>query len=305
MRPASALLSLLLLSCVPITGAQGTKADPKIVPTPSAEVLIDLTTGRFRIDASINGGAPTKIAFDTGSEGMSVPRSLVEKLKLPVIGQAMLGSPFGGEAIKVDVVKLDSLVVGGVRATALEAIVMDDNLFPGLEPLVIIGGVQFADKVIEIDFAKGALTLSASAPDKGGEWHALDQRGLLSADIAYGGKSFPLHIDSGNPGLLNLPESMATLLGVAEPMPEIGRIGVVDRMIALKAGKVDADVSIAGLPVHLGTVTFADIPSANIGLMGLRQFRILIDNPRRRWRLENAGEGPTILTLPTRPRPAG
>lgn len=263
------------------------------------EIPVDLSTGRFRIDAQINGSAPTKIAFDTGSQGMVIPRSLVERYKLEVVGEALMGSPYGDDPVKVDVVRLESLMVGGVAAKALDAIVMEDNVMPGLEPLIIIGGAQFPDKVIGIDFARNLLTLSETAPDDKGKWQKLDERGLPAGSISYAGKTFPLHIDSGNPGLLDLPAAMAPLFGVKEPMAQIGQIRTVDRTIPLKAGTVNAKVDISGIAVRLGTVTFADIPSANIGLRGLKPFRMVIDNPRRRWRLERDGNATAVLTMPS------
>lgn len=295
-----------LLPLFPLTSAQICVAHEASAPTiAKAEIPVDLSTGRFRIDAQVNGGTPVKIAFDTGSQGMVVPRSLVEKYKLPLVGETLMGSPFGGEPVKVDVVRLDSLTVGGVASTVLDAIVMEDNAMSGLEPMIIIGGAQFPNKVIGIDFARLLLTLSDSAPDGKGKWQKLDERGLPAGSISYAGKSFPLHIDSGNPGLLNLPAAMAPLLRVKEPMVEIGQIRTVDRTIPLKAGKVNAKVGISGLSVRLGTVTFADIPSANIGLKGLKSFRMVIDNPRRRWRLEQVGATTVVLTMPPFSKQAG
>ncbi len=301
MRITLFVLPLLLISSTFMGGTQKARA----TTTERAEIPVDLSTGRFRIDAQVNGGAPTKIAFDTGAQGMVVPRSLVGYYKLPVVGEALMGSPYGNEPVKVDVVRLDSLTVGGVAATALDAIVMEDGVMPGLEPLIIIGGAQFPDKVIGIDFANRQLTLSDTVPDDKGKWQTLDERGLPAGSISYAGKSFPLHIDSGNPGLLNLPEAMAPLLGVKEPMAEIGQIRTVDRTIPLKAGTANAKVDISGMSVLLGTVTFADIPSANIGIKGLKPFRMVIDNPRRRWRLERDVEATAVLTMPAPSQKAG
>ena len=61
------------------------------------------------------------------------------------------------------------------------------------------------------------------------------------------------------------------------------------------------DARVAGTDVRLGKTLFADIPMANMGSDALAGFSIIIDNPRKRWRLAAAGSNrPLLETRPPR-----
>lgn len=275
-------------------------------PIAAAETAIslpmDLSTGRPRLLASINGGPPEPVEFDTGSPGMVIQRAAADRLRAPVVGEARLASPYGNAPpATAKVVRLSTLTIGGVAAAATDAVVMEDASFVGADAPPIIGPGQFPGHVITLDYPNARFILSRNTPADGARWQNLNRDGLLEASVEIGAGRVPLHIDSGNPGALTLPSSLADRIAPGVAMIKVGAMRTVDREIPIQLADLALDARVAGTDVRLGKTLFADIPIANLGSDALANFSIIIDNPRKRWRLAAAGsERPLLETRPPR-----
>jgi Aspartyl protease len=276
------------LSCLVLATA-GCVSGPAASPlAKSVEVEMSLESGRPAVLATLSG-TPMRVVFDTGSQGAVIAKTLAEQLKLQVVGEARLGSPGGGAPITAQVVSLGSLAIDGLAASTVDAVVVDDARLPA-GTKVILSTSQFATAVAEFDFTRGRLRLSTAPASDNGSWQPLDERGLLLGSLQLGDQTVPLHIDSGNPGLLDLPASMAGKPPLTGPLRETKGVRLVDRELKRSVTWVDAEAIVVGVPIRLrGEVGFLDMPSANLGARGLRQAVLTVDTPRRRWRLAFLG----------------
>jgi predicted aspartyl protease len=74
------------------------------------------------IELKVNGKGPFSFAIDTGAEGgPRLDSSLMEKLGLKPSGQIREGDPSGRNPRMTETVKLDSIEVGGLRFTGVDA----------------------------------------------------------------------------------------------------------------------------------------------------------------------------------------
>jgi hypothetical protein len=102
MRLLPVLLACLITVACPSASAMQTEAPAKAVVA-DVDIPMDLSSGRPQIDAAFKGRKMIAI-YDTGSQGATIPRSVAEEMKLPVIGRALVGSPNGGTPVEADVV---------------------------------------------------------------------------------------------------------------------------------------------------------------------------------------------------------
>jgi hypothetical protein len=282
--------------------ATATKAPSANKSQQMADTAIDLRAGRPAIMARINGGEAIPVNYDTGSLSPIISKRLADLLKLPIVGEMLVGSPGGSAPIAVNVVSLGSLSVGGYNARtaerSLDAAVMEDaRLPPGVD--IIIGNNQFPGALIEFDFARERLRISDSVTREKAGWQALDERGLLAGILQIGSVKIPLYVDAGNPGWLDLPKSFSAQLPLQGALRETATpIKMVDRTIPRFAASMETDATVAGIAVTLkGEFTFADFPFANLGVKALKQTgaRLLIDNRSKRWKLVFAGSGKPLI----------
>ena len=270
-------------------------------PKSSASVPFDLSSGRPVVQAKI-GAHLVDVEFDTGSQGAIISRAMAEKWGLKVVGQMQLGSPYG-KPVPADLVELDSLSIDGFAASDLRAVVDPDPNFRGPDARIVIGPAQFRGLYVSLDYAKKTLTLDVNQPKVGALWQKL-KNGLPEGSIELMGQQIPVHVDSGNPGAITLPIASAEKISPKPALREVGRARVVDKEFSLFLGAINADARIAGVPVKLGDVMFAEVPYANLGSQALKNFKVVIDLANDRWQLLSvSGSVPLLTTLPPGPKP--
>ncbi len=306
-RPILVLLfCLLACACRSAPAAQAAAAES---PAPQAEtqavrvdIPMDMSSGRPVIDAVIHGQSVRAI-FDTGSQGATIPRSLAEALKLPVIGRALVGSPNGGQPVEADVASIDGLEIDGFRLQAgdrrLDAVVLDDTKLPPGRGLVI-GNNQFPEMTIELDFPVGRFRLSEKSADSAVGWAPLNERGLIETRLRIGEETMPIHIDSGNAGVLDLPESSAARLPLLSEPREGAPIRFVDMSVNTTVADMRTDALLGDLPIKLdGAFRFAPVRFANLGGRGLKGARLRIDMTRKLWHLSYADNVVPVIGEPS------
>lgn len=282
-----------------------TLAKPKIAPPDAlGTVAMDLLTGRPRMTASVNGRPAETVEFDTGSTGAVVQRAYVEKHRLPITGKVPLRSPYGNAPpVMADTVLIETIELGGITVRNVRAVVLDDQGFVGADAPLIIGPSEFPKHVITLDYPGGTFSLTETNPGGAAGWQRRKPGHQLETIVTVQGQRVPLLVDSGNPGVLTLPKSMAGRIDPQLKLTQVGAFRTVDREIAIYLGDLNRDAVLATIPLKLGKTLFADVPFANLGSQGLLSFRLTIDNPRRRWRLEKTDAGPVILDSTPRRRP--
>lgn len=291
----SLLYSALLLVAGCATGAEPVNTATTAALPANATVSFDLSKGRPLVLAQIGDSAPMEVYFDTGSQGAVIPRALVDKLGLKVVGESKIGSPYGGEQVVVQLVSLGSLRIGGVAADNITAAVQEDASFMGPDARLVVGPAQFKGKIVSLDYPSRSLSISSDISESTA-WQSL-KNGLPETEIDIAGTRYPLHIDSGSPGALMLPKSAADALSPKPELREIGKARTIDKEFSIYVGAVNSDATIGGVPVRLGDVGFAEVPFANLGSQGLAQFIIMIDIARDRWQLVAPNGQVPLLTV--------
>jgi hypothetical protein len=297
MRLLPVFLTCLLMVAPLSTSATQTASPGKAVVS-DVDIPMDLSSGRPQIDAVFMGRKMTVI-YDTGSQGPTIPRSVAEEMKLPVIGRALVGSPNGGTPVEAEVVSIDGLEIGGMRLVAgyrtLDAVVIDDAKLPAGSHLVI-GNNQFPGLAIELDFPAARFRVLQSNADNTSSWAPLNERGMIETRLRIGDESMPIHIDSGNAGVLDLPESSAARLPLTSAQREGTTIRFVDGSAKTTVADMQTDALLGDLPVKLdGTFRFAPIPFANLGGRGLKGALLRIDMTGKRWHLRYAADGVPVI----------
>lgn len=273
-------------------------------PAAPGDMPMDISTGRPRIVASVNGRPAEVVEFDTGSTGAVVQRAYVDKHKLPITGEVALRSPFENTPpMMAKTVRIDSIVVGGITLRNVRAVVLEDKGFVGADAPLIIGPDEFPRHVITLDYPASRFSLTAARPVGKAGWQRRKPGSQLETSIEVQGQRIALLIDSGNPGVLMLPKSVADRIDPAMKLIPVGAIRTVDREIPILIGNLNRDARLASVAARLGHTIFAEVPFANLGSQGLLPFRLTIDNPRRRWRLDHLGAGPVMLDSAPRRQP--
>ncbi len=125
--------------------------------------------GVMLVSARIDDRIELPCLVDTGASSVSLPRAAVEALGIPIgpeTPRVLVGTANG--TIRVPVVRLESVQLGGARVEDLEAHV-SDSMQVGL-----LGGAFFNHFVYAVDAAAGVLTLTPNEGLRGGldegEW---------------------------------------------------------------------------------------------------------------------------------------
>jgi hypothetical protein len=280
------MMPCFLQYCLLLSASLSAAAAP---PSDNADVDLHLTDGRTAIDVSINAGPSLRVNYDSGAQGMVIAKSLADELKLPVVGEMLLGSPAGGTPVPVKVVQLQSLAVGGVKVDtaprSLDGLMMDDaQMPPGVR--LILASSNFPNRIVELDFPANRFRLTPSVASNAKGWQPLDERGLPATTITIGKHSIPLYVDTGNPGVLDFPETIAAQLPLSSALVPHRKIKLVDKTLDSFSAMLTTDAKIGGTKVKLsGSFVFAPLPFANLGAGALSKARLQIDHTGKRWRL--------------------
>jgi hypothetical protein len=94
-------------------------------------------------------------------------------------------------------------------------------------------------------------------------------------------------LDTGKPGLIDLPRRMARGLNLLTALKSVGKARVVGREIDVEGAEFRGLLTVAGVRfTYAGELRFADIPVAVVGTDALRQSVIRIDTANHRWQLQ-------------------
>lgn len=252
------------------------------------------------IEVRVNGKGPFKFGIDTGSRGHArADVSLVKALGLTSAGGVTAGDGAGRTAA-LNLVRLDSVEIGGV---VLRDIMAPSRDYNGRRTANRIDGILafdlFANYLLTLDFPKRELRITAGAlpePD-GKRVHAYQPfRGGISLPVRVGDVTMPAHLDTGFDSAFTLPLSLAAKMPLGAAPAVSGRFQLVASQITVSTAPVAGPVTFAGWDVRIPTLDFWDIyEHANVGSLLLSQFAITIDQQRQRVRLDRADDGPVIV----------
>jgi hypothetical protein len=224
------------------------------------------------VQATLNGRGPYRFGIDSGS---SAPMVLSTELGrgLPQIGNVQNGPPGSQGSTSVPLVRVDSLSVGAAEFSGVEAVV--DAGLPGVDGM--IGVLLFEKLTATLDNKHQTLRLSSSRLSDGPHVVACTlDHGIPNIDIRAGGTTLTVTVDTGGPGLLDVPTS-ADLPFRGTPTPAgSGRIG--GSTFTIRAAPLNGDLVVAGWTTHAPTVRIVDgVPIASIGAALLNDYAVTFD----------------------------
>jgi clan AA aspartic protease (TIGR02281 family) len=117
----------------------------------------------MKVEARVNDRVDVPFYVDTGASGVALPRAMVERLGIP-LGPAtpsVVVATANGP-VRVPVVQLDSVELGGARVEALEATVISSM------EIGLLGGSFFNHFVYAVDAAEGVISLRQNEGLRGG-----------------------------------------------------------------------------------------------------------------------------------------
>jgi hypothetical protein len=258
----------------------------EIVPDQGPESTITLPMHWFDkkpvIEAKINGKGPYQFFFDTGAQGPVLGLDLVEELRLQVVGKGEVTSP-GGKGIPSKQVRF-GLEVGGLSVKDVSAFAFDRaRLYrdPAAPRGVLSPGV-FSGYLVIFDFPRERFLIrKGELPSADGVTiFACDRKRRIPAvPIHVAGQKVFAHVDTGAPGGLTLPLSMASKLPLAEKPVVVGRGRRVDREVVIYGAKLQGQLKLGRYALENPSVRFVEGASGegNIGSDILRRFALTFD----------------------------
>jgi len=266
---------------------RGPSPPDKVEMKGSAVVPIVMTDHLPTVEAKVNGKGPFRFALDSGAGGVArISSELAKTLALEEIGEVLAGDPSGKNSVRVSIVRVDSIEIGGARFSGIDAST-GDRPRPGATDGVI-GLALFNGLTATIDYPNHLLTLTRDALPENGA-HVVPytkEHGVPEIEIEVAGIPLRVHVDSGSPALLTIPTSWAAQLPLGEQRVT-GRGRTVVNDFEIRAAELRGDIRVAGFAEKSPTVDIVEIfPIGHIGSRFLRQYAVTFDVANKRMKLE-------------------
>jgi Aspartyl protease len=256
------------------------------------EIPMRLDGGMPMIELMVNGQGPFLFGVDTGAQaGPRIDSSLVEKLKLKASGQVSVTDPSGRNPQTVDTVKLDSIAIGSLRFTDVEAASRNYRNSPRPMKLDgILGLSLFPEYLVTLDFPAKLLRLARGELPKADGAEILDYKsegGIPLVELNVGNTKINAHLDSGNSiGEFVLPTSFVEKLTQSSEPRVVGRARSASGEMEIKQVRIKEVVGLGRHEFPDATITFPALSdTGNVGAKILSQFAITFDQQHQRVRL--------------------
>jgi hypothetical protein len=283
MKLRSAGIALAACLGAAVAAAQA-PADPDVVP-------LDLSGPRPIAMLSVGAGPPARVIFDTGASGNVIDIEYARAAGLPDEGPAAVhapaGQPMQGFRTVIAEGRLGNASIAGARAVALETPTLRH-----LEVRGVFGPSTFSGRLVHLDLARGEIRITdknpgsipagPSSPYSGGLGQLPGLPGI-AVDIA--GTSFDAHIDTGHPGLLMMPLSMASRVPLDGELRQAARPARFADGVPrnLFEGRIRGTVRVGPLTFENPEVRFMDgLNRVNVGMTALRGMTLVLDPAERR-----------------------
>lgn len=259
--------------------------------TPSAAraddvVPLDLSGTRPAVSVTIGDGAPELWVFDTGAGGSVIEMDRARALNLPELQAVQVGSPAGGTPMQGFITRLAGARIGDVALPEI-SVVAASTLLP--DRVGVLSPNIFAGRLVTLDFGRNELRIAdkTAANIPTGPTVAYFGRGphaLPGLNVQVGdGPALQAHIDSGSPGGLTFPYSMASSLPLAAPPVQVGQARFVDGAHPRYTAQLQGVVHVGPLMLENPEIGLIDgLPYLNVGMGLLRDMVITLDPEERR-----------------------
>lgn len=284
-----ALVNLLFGSLPAAAQGPSQAANPG---APVVEVPMILRGSTPAVEVMVNGKGPFLFVIDTGAMGAArADSSLVERLKLPVVGKMRAGDG-SGRSTSLDVVRLDSVSIGGLQFNNLRAPTRDYNRSPAASRVDgILGFDLFSDYLLTLDFPGKRVRIERGQTLKADGADVMSYDGSGGApvvELGLGGRKLRGRIDTGNSiGGFVLPESLVKTLALASEPVVVGRARTVSSVVEIKVARLKDSIRLGRHEFPEPRVVFPALSGdVNVGSAAFGDYAVTFDQKNRLLRLE-------------------
>jgi len=269
----------IMVSCLVGASLSGGLASAQVSPTPPAPALIPLyvSDGRALLMMRINGGHPSPVVFDTGTNGNLLYKSYADDLGLPNVGPSRSVDGSTGLPVPGYTTSLTGVTLGGYAVSEAPATVFE---YHEEDEVGIFGPNSFPGKLVEMDLAKGQLRIIEPGtplhPQDPGEPYSADEQ-LPVVRLELPGASVEATLDTGNDSAFLLPLSLASQIKLKGEPKRIGIARSAAGTQPVYEAVADGPVRVGGVIVDQPTLRFIEGGTANVGLPTMRRFKFVFD----------------------------
>ncbi|MDC6364877.1 MULTISPECIES: retropepsin-like aspartic protease [Flavobacteriaceae] len=269
------------------TSSQNTKLD---LEKKEVNIPVDLSTQRPIIALNINEKGSYKFIFDTGAGRNFIDEELSKELKLEVIGKEFISSPGTNRQVISNRVTVPQISMTNVLTSKN----VNMNTMPLRKMLPIhgvIGGMFFKNHLLSINYPKSILTITKGELKEDADNvipFNQDSR-ILSTEISVAGNKQEAHLDSGNPGNIDIPFKLKDKLEfVKEPLED----GMIRTSLASHKrwkATLKGDIVIGNLVYKSPEVNLIEgFEFVNLGFQFFNQSKITIDRVNNLLKIEKS-----------------
>jgi len=253
-------------------------------------VPLDLAGQRPIAMLSIGGGTPVPVIFDTGASGNVIDADFARSAELADEGPVMVGTPAGGVPIRgfrttIADGRLGNATLRGVRAAALPMPAMQTLGVKG-----IFGPGTFSGRLVHLDLGRGEIRVTEKTEaliPSGTAFPYLGtgMRSLPGVTVEINGRTYEAHIDTGQPGALAFPATMASELPIeGELRPSARPARLADGAPReTREGRIRGIVRVGPLTLENPEARFIEgLQRVNVGMAVLRGSTLVLDPAERR-----------------------
>lgn len=246
------------------------------------------------IEAKLNGKGPFRLELDTGFGGMvQLKESVVSQLDMPVIGEARSGDPSGRNPVTVRLLRANSVNIG---AAHFEGVVVSEtkrDRAPDLDG--VIGLSLFHKLKVQVDYVSNRFVLTEGSISQTIGLAYTAEQGVPEIEIVVNGTKAKVHIDSGSPGEVTLPLSMAKSLTLKAEPTVVGRGQTADGDFEVFGASLKGEVTVGDIILKDPMLDFLSVfPLGNLGFRFLKTVSVTFDPANKRVLFER-NRGPSKI----------
>ena len=256
----------------------------------STTIPLDLSTQRPVLELMINDTGPYKFIFDTGSSTNVIDQELANKLGLEVIGEDPLQTPGSDNKLMSKRVLVSKIALSGIEIS--EEVVMNTV---AIRNLVSVDGVlspnALSDYLITLDYPNSELILSSDELNTADKdvIAFIQKNNTINFNVFVNGNELEAHLDSGNPGGIDLPLSIKDKLNFKREPAEDGIINTPVTSFKKWKATLDGDIKIGDVNYTNPDVNLIEgFQFVNLGYHIIKDLRITIDNKNNLIRFEKS-----------------
>lgn len=283
------LLAVCTLQVLAQTAHAGSSASQR---ASSHSMPLEFHLGKPVIELAINGQGPYRFVVDTGASVTTFDRELIDELALSPTGKRRIGDPSNPEAYEVAEYHVGGVGVGGLELDGVSAVAMDLSALTGGGSAGLRGVLSvaaLADFLVTLDFPNRQLRMSGgSLPEPDGATvlplEDADPK-VPTVRVRLGDEVLSLHLDTGSPGTITLPDRYAETLPLASKPVVVGTARLASRSLEIRSARMDGRATLGKHSLDNPQIDFIGLPVGNLGMGLMRDFVITLDQRHDRIRI--------------------